>query len=84
MTADVSLGSDADRVAAVDTDLNVIGYDDRRGDRFLCDALERVRSMPGVEGGGAGFARPSRPVVDAAGRPGPRRPRLGRPGRLDV
>ena len=49
VTADVSLGFDADRVAAVDTDLNVIGYDDRRGDRFLRDALERVRAMPGVE-----------------------------------
>ena len=49
VTADVSLGFDADRVAAVYTYLNVIGYDDRRGDRFLRDALERVRSMPGVE-----------------------------------
>ena len=49
VTADVSLGFEADRVAAVDTDLNVIGYDDRRGDRFLRDVLERVRSMPGVE-----------------------------------
>ena len=49
VTADVALGFDPDRVAAVDTDLNVIGYDDRRGDRFLRDALERVRSMPGVE-----------------------------------
>ena len=49
VTADVSLGFDADRVAAVDTDLSVIGYDDRRGDRFLRDALERVRAMPGVE-----------------------------------
>ena len=49
VTADVSLGFDADRVAAVDTDLNVIGYDDRRGDRFLRDALERVRAMPAVE-----------------------------------
>ncbi len=49
VAADVSLGFDADRVAAVDTDLNVIGYDDRRGDRFLRDTLERVRAMPGVE-----------------------------------
>ena len=49
VTADIALGFDADRVAAVDTDLNVIGYDDRRGDRFLRDALERVRAMPGVE-----------------------------------
>ena len=49
VTADIALGFDADRVAAVDTDLNVIGYDDRRGDRFLRDALERVHAMPGVE-----------------------------------
>ena len=49
MTTDVSLGFDPDRVAAVGTDLNVIGYDRERADRFLQGALDRVQSMPGVE-----------------------------------
>ena len=44
----VSLGFDPDRVAAVGTDLDVIGYEQERADRFLRTALERVQSMPGV------------------------------------
>ena len=45
----VSLGFDPDRVAAVGTDLDVIGYERESADRFLRAALERVQSMPGVE-----------------------------------
>ena len=45
----VSLGFDPDRVAAVGTDLDVIGYERERADRFLRAALERVQSMPDVE-----------------------------------
>ena len=48
-TAGVSLGFDPDRIAAVGTDLNVIGYERDRADRFMRDALERVQSLPGVE-----------------------------------
>ena len=48
-TAGVSLGFDPDRIAAVGTDLNVIGYERDRADRFVRDALERVQSLPGVE-----------------------------------
>ena len=48
-TAGVSLGFDPDRIAAVGTDLNVIGYERERADRFVRDALERVQSLPGVE-----------------------------------
>ena len=48
-TAGVSLGFDPDRIAAVGTDLNVIGYERERADRFVRTALERVQSMPGVE-----------------------------------
>ncbi|MCY3842350.1 MAG: ABC transporter permease [Acidobacteria bacterium] len=48
-TSGAALGFDPDRVAAVGTDLFMIGYDAERADRFLRDALDRVRSMPGVE-----------------------------------
>ena len=48
-TAGVSLGFEPDRIAAVGTDLNVIGYERERADRFIRTALERVQSMPGVE-----------------------------------
>ena len=48
-TAGVSLGFEPDRIAAVGTDLNVIGYERERADRFIHTALERVQSMPGVE-----------------------------------
>ena len=48
-TAGAALGFDPDRVAAVGTDLFMVGYDAERADRFLRDALDRVRSMPGVE-----------------------------------
>ena len=48
-TDGVSLGFDPDRIAAVGTDLNVIGYERDRADRFVRDALERVQSLPGVE-----------------------------------
>ena len=48
-TDGVSLGFDPDRIAAVGTDLNVIGYERERADRFVRDALERVQSLPGVE-----------------------------------
>ncbi len=43
-----SPGFDPDRVAAVGVDLDWIGYEHDPADRFLRDALERVRSMPGV------------------------------------
>ena len=45
----VSPGFDADRVATVRLGLDVIGYQRDRVEPFLRDALERVRSMPGVE-----------------------------------
>ena len=45
----VSPGFDADRVATVRLGLEVIGYQRDRVEPFLRDALERVRSMPGVE-----------------------------------
>ena len=48
-TAGVSLGFEPDRIAAVGTDLNVIGYERERADRFVRTALERVQSLPGVE-----------------------------------
>ena len=48
-TDGVSLGFDPDRIAAVGTDLNVIGYERERADRFVYAALERVQSLPGVE-----------------------------------
>ncbi len=48
-TDGVSLGFDPDRIAAVGTDLNVIGYERERADRFVRDALERVQSLSGVE-----------------------------------
>ena len=48
-TAGVSLGFEPDRIAAVGTDLNVIGYERERADRFVRTALERIQSMPGVE-----------------------------------
>ncbi len=48
-TAGVSLGFEPDRIAAVGTDLNVIGYERERADRFVHTALERVQSLPGVE-----------------------------------
>ena len=48
-TAGVSLGFEPDRIAAVGTDLNVIGYDRETADRFVRTALERIQSMPGVE-----------------------------------
>ena len=47
-TAGVSLGFDPGRVLAVSTDLKMNGYDPEREERFMRDALERVRSMPGV------------------------------------
>ena len=47
-TAGVSLGFDPGRVLAVSTDLKMNGYDPEREQRFMRDALERVRSMPGV------------------------------------
>ena len=47
-TAGVSLGFDPGRVLAVGTDLAMNGYDPAREERFMRDALERVRSMPGV------------------------------------
>ncbi len=47
-TAGVSLGFDPGRVLAVGTDLEMNGYDPEREERFMRDALERVRSMPGV------------------------------------
>ena len=48
-TAGAALGFEPDRVAAVGTNLFMVGYDAERADRFLRDALDRVRSMPGVE-----------------------------------
>ena len=63
--AGVSLGFDPDRVAAVGTDLNAIGYERERADRFLRTALERVQSMPGVEA--ASLA--SRPPLDISFSP---------------
>ena len=45
----VSPGFDPDRIAAVGMDLNAIGYEWERAERFLRTALERVESMPGVE-----------------------------------
>ena len=48
VTVGGSPGFDPDRVAAVGIGLDVIGYRRDRVDRFLRDALERVRSMPGV------------------------------------
>ena len=45
----VSPGFDPDRVAAVGIRLDVVGYQRDRVDRILRDALERARSMPGVE-----------------------------------
>ena len=47
-TAGVSLGFDPGRVLAVSTDLTMNGYGPEREERFMRDALERVRSMPGV------------------------------------
>ena len=44
-----SLGFDGDRIVAVGTRLDTIGYDAERADRFMRTGLERVRSMPGVE-----------------------------------
>ena len=48
-TADASFEFDPDRVVAVSTDLEMNGYDPEREERFLRGALDRVRSMPGVE-----------------------------------
>jgi len=48
-TADASFEFDPDRVVAVSTDLEMNGYDPEREERFMRDALDRVRSMPGVE-----------------------------------
>ena len=48
-TADASLEFDPDRVVAVSTDLEMNGYDPEREERFMRDALDRVRSIPGVE-----------------------------------
>ena len=42
-------GFDPDSVAAVGTDIGMIGYEPERADRFLRTALEHVQSMPGVE-----------------------------------
>ena len=68
----VSLEFDPDRVAADSTDLDVVGYERERADRFLRTALERVQSMPGVE------VTPSpRRVVQPAECP---RSRCARPG----
>ena len=44
-----SPGFDADRIATVRIGLDVIGFRRDRVEPFLRDALERVRSMPGVE-----------------------------------
>lgn len=44
-----SPGFDPDRVAAVGVDLGAIGYERDRTIPFLRDAVERVRSIPGVE-----------------------------------
>ena len=44
-----SPGFEPDRVAAVGLGLDVIGYEPDRVDPLLRDALDRVRSMPGVE-----------------------------------
>ena len=61
-TAGVSLGFDPGRVLAVGTDLEMNGYDPEREERFMRDALERVRSMPGV----TAAALTSRAPLDAA------------------
>ena len=45
----VSPGFEPDRVAAVGLGLDALGYEPDRVDRLLRDALDRVRSMPGVE-----------------------------------
>ena len=47
--ADASLGFDPDRVAAVGARFEMTGYDADQADRFMLAAVERVRSMPGVE-----------------------------------
>ena len=60
-TAGVSLGLDPDRVVAVSTDLEMLGYDPGREARFTRDALDRVQSMPGV----AAAALASRAPLDA-------------------
>ena len=44
-----SPGFDADRVATVGIGLDLIGYQRERVEPFLRDALERVRSLPGVQ-----------------------------------
>ena len=54
-TAGVSLGFEPDRIAAVGTDLNVIGYERERADRFVRTALERDSVDAGGGGGGAGL-----------------------------
>ena len=47
--ADASLGFDPDRVAAVSARFEMTGYDADQEDRLMLAAVERVRSMPGVE-----------------------------------
>ena len=64
-TSGAALGFDPDRVAAVGTSLSIVGYDAERADRFLRDALDRVRSMPGVEAA----ALTSRPPLDISFSP---------------
>ena len=43
------LGFEPNHIAAVGTDLNVIGYERESADRFVRTALERIQSMLGVE-----------------------------------
>jgi len=61
----VSPGFDPDRIAVVGIDLNAIGYEWERAERFLRTALERVESMPGVEAA----SQASRSPLDATYNP---------------
>lgn len=64
-TTGTALGFDPDRVALVSTNLGMLGYEPERADRFLRDALDRVRSMPGVESP----AMTTRPPLDLSFSP---------------
>ena len=64
-TTGTALGFDPDRVAVVSSNLGMLGYDPERADRFRRDALDRVRSMPGV----VSAAMTTRPPLDISFSP---------------
>jgi len=45
----LNLGFQPDHLAMLSLDLGMQGYDEQRGVRFMDQALERVRALPGVE-----------------------------------